>query len=77
MPIDNIRPMDMKLISAIGHMLASRPQSISTVHSKTIPERPNIRDIYHAHKLLEAIAAQLENLYKEIIYFNSTVIVHQ
>ena len=30
--------MDMKLISPTSHMLASHPQIISTIHSKTIPE---------------------------------------
>ena len=43
--IDYIRPMDVKLISATGRMLVSRPYynciSIPTVHSETIPERPN------------------------------------
>ena len=52
--------MDMKLVSATGHRLVLRPRIILTVHSKTIPERPNIRDIYHAQKLLEAITTRLE-----------------
>ena len=55
--IDYIHPMDMKLVSATSHRLVLHPQ---LYQPKTIPERPNICDIYHAQKLLEAITARLE-----------------
>ena len=53
--------MDMKLVSgtrSIGSFRA--PELYQPFIAKTIPERPNIRDIYHAQKLLKAITARLE-----------------
>ena len=73
--------MDMKLVSDTGHRLVSRPQLYQPFIAKTIPERPNIRDIYHAKKLLEAITARLEiytkKLYTLIVqssYINSNIL---
>ena len=72
--------MDMKLVSATGHRLVSRPQLYQPFIAKTIPERLNIRDIYHA-KILEAITARLEiytkKLYTLIVqssYINSNIL---
>ena len=50
----------MKLVSATGHRLVSCPQLYQLFIAKTIPERPNICDIYYAQKLLKAITAWLE-----------------
>ena len=71
--IDNIRPMDMKLISTTVCMLVSRPYIISIDHSLQIHPFKTSYTLYSSCTKLSVKFMRV--LQKR--YFTSTVIVHQ